>query len=82
MAASKRGKKTEVMPPGPNPAANRPLRVSRMGKAWVVVQGLGVVSMHKRWWEAKAALAEALKRQERRAATSPRKSDAGGRAAE
>jgi hypothetical protein len=52
------------MPPGPNPAASRPLRVEQMGRAWVVVEGLGVVSMHKRWGEAKAALADALKRRE------------------
>jgi hypothetical protein len=30
------------MPPGPNPAASRPLHIAPFGKVWAVVEGLGV----------------------------------------
>jgi len=31
------------MPVGPNPAASRPMHVAPFGKAWAVVEGLGVI---------------------------------------
>lgn len=33
--------------PGPNPHAGDPLHVAPFGKAWALVEGLGVISAHK-----------------------------------
>lgn len=58
MPTSKRAKKPEVkLPPGPNPAASRPMHVAPFGKAWALVEGLGVISTHKLREEAEAELA-------------------------
>lgn len=43
---------------GPNPAADRPECVRPFGKAWAVVEGLGVISTHATREEAEAAFAE------------------------
>jgi hypothetical protein len=64
MAASKRGKKTEArLPVGPNPAASRPMHVAPFGKAWGVVEGLGVIFASRDRAEAEAEL-ERLKRRQ------------------
>ena len=53
-------RKAPEMPVGPNPHMDDPIHVARFGQAWAVVESLGVISAHKRWREAKAALAAIL----------------------
>lgn len=53
------------MPPGPNPHRDDPIHVASFGKVWAVVEGLGVISMHKERAEAEEALAAILKRRSR-----------------
>jgi hypothetical protein len=57
MAASKRRKKSEAMPVAPNPAASRPMHVAPFGKAWAVVEGLGVIFASRDKAECEAELA-------------------------
>ena len=47
---SKRAKKPEVRP------CDRPMHVAPMGRCWVLVEGLGVISMHRLKKEAEAEL--------------------------
>jgi hypothetical protein len=63
MAASKREKKPDAMPVGPNPAASRPMHVAPYGKAWAVVEGLGVIFASRDRAEAEVEL-ERLKRRQ------------------
>ena len=56
------------LPPGPNPAATAPLRINPFGKAFALVEGLGVISLHRTRKEAKTALAAARERRARLAA--------------
>jgi hypothetical protein len=58
MAASKRGKKPEArLAVGPNPAASRPMHVAPFGKAWALVEGLGVIFASRDKAECEAELA-------------------------
>jgi hypothetical protein len=63
MAASKRGKKPEALPVEPNPAASRPMHVAPFGKAWAVVEGLGVIFTSRDRAEAEAELEQLKRRQ-------------------
>ena len=48
---------TAPEPTGPNPAASRPLHVAPFGRAWAVVEGLGVYFASVDRAEAEAELA-------------------------
>jgi hypothetical protein len=50
------------LPPGPNPAAQLPLRVNPFGKVFALVEGLGVISLHNTREEGEAALAVEVER--------------------
>ena len=49
------------LPVGPNPAAKKGLRVEPFANIFALVEGLGVISLHKTREEAAAALAERAK---------------------
>jgi hypothetical protein len=54
------------LPPGPNPAAAKGLRVAPFAKIFALVDGLGCISLHRTEAEAQTALDQ--ERQRRRAA--------------
>jgi hypothetical protein len=49
MPARKPARKTVMppMPPGPNPHRDDPMQVKPFGRIWAVVEGLGVISLHR-----------------------------------
>lgn len=49
-------------PEGPNPAAAKGLRVEPFGAGFAVVEGLGVISLHRAETEAQTALERRLER--------------------
>jgi hypothetical protein len=55
-------KKDPPMPVGPNPAASRPLHVAPFGKAWAVVEGLGVIFCSSVQAECEAELERQIQR--------------------
>jgi hypothetical protein len=55
------------LPEGPNPAASASIHVEPFVAVFAVVEGLGVISLHRTQEEAQAALAAELERREQRA---------------
>jgi hypothetical protein len=54
--------RAKTLPPGPNPAASAPLRVNPFGKIFALVEGLGVISLHRTRDEGEAAFAAEAER--------------------
>lgn len=54
-----------ILPEGPNPAATAPLRVEPFGSIYALVEGLGVISLHRTPEEGKTALEAELERRSR-----------------
>ena len=53
------------VPPGPNPEAAKGLRVKPFANIFALVEGLGVISLHKTEPDAKAALEGEIERRQR-----------------
>ena len=62
MRAPQFGKVRDPMPPGPNPEALKGLRVKPFANIFALVEGLGVISLHKTEPDAKAALEGEIER--------------------
>jgi hypothetical protein len=62
MRAPQFGKVRDRMPEGPNPAAKLGLRVSPFANIFALVEGLGVISLHQKEADAKAALEGEIER--------------------
>jgi hypothetical protein len=65
MRAPQFGKVRDPMPPGPNPEALKGLRVKPFANIFALVEGLGVISLHKTETDAKAALEGEIERRQR-----------------
>jgi len=59
--------KDHGLPPGPNPAASKGLRVEPFANIFALIEGLCVISLHPTQAEADAALAARRKPQEAKA---------------
>lgn len=53
------------VPPGPNPEATKGLRVKPFANVFALVDGLGVISLHRDEADAKTALDEEIERRKR-----------------